>query len=211
MVPSARRHSTYGSSGTELTGVSLCSRALSTWMGPDMPPLPLPAALPVLALVLPRLAVQVGGAAAGGAARIPRPAAVHGFGPAPAVSYRQQCSLRRVQRGSGREGQTAEASHPPPPSSGCWRLPLRAWRAASDAFIIHELWLGGDKRRRGTHKLKRAGHGARGAAAARLAGPTCAPDQADAVAAPQAPLQSPLALALTGPSVALALRPPSRS
>ena len=86
VVPSARRQSTYGSSGTELTGVSLCSRALSTWMGPDMPPLPLPAALPVLALVLPRLAVQVGGAAAGGAARIPRPAAVHGSGPAPVVS-----------------------------------------------------------------------------------------------------------------------------
>lgn len=70
VVPSARRHSTYGSKGTELTGVSLCSRALSTWMGPDMPPPP-----PATLLLLPPRAVQVGWAAAGGAERIPRLAA----------------------------------------------------------------------------------------------------------------------------------------
>lgn len=54
-----------------------------------MPLLPPPPA-GVLPLLLPRRAVQVGGAAAGGAARIPRPAAARGSGPAPVEVAMQQ-------------------------------------------------------------------------------------------------------------------------
>lgn len=136
----------------------------------------------------------------------PRCGARLGTGTCGVIRATGQLETGAAQERQGRADCGSES--PPPQSPGCWRQPLRARQATSGAAIIQELWLGGNKRRRGTHKLKRAGHGARGAAAARLAGPTSAPDQADAVAAPQALLQSPLALALTGPSVALALRPP---